>query len=458
MFSRARVLGRRALPLSSAVAGLGFVFCGSQAVAQCDYVPGSAKNPDHDNSVETFYNFPLSQLFVPSKPYPLWDSNWDFRQKSPSDESNFAPSDVTRHIILIRHGQYDESSHDDAKRVLTPLGRQQSTATGKRLLRMVESLSPSGPVHLKVLHVSDMTRAKETADLIALELLPLNGGKGIERTAPDRNLNEGRPSHVVPSRQPMDSLAVAVDGPRIETAFRTYFYRAVEPKKKKKDKEKEKDKENVNDAKKEGEASSSGGVGSAAAAQQGVTPLPSPSSSSSSSSSSPPPPPASDATVAPPPTRHEFEIIVCHGNVIRYFFMRALQLPPEAWLRLCTFNCCLTYFTIRPNGNISCRSLGDYGHLTVRGRPPLPRERTNEAKRNETKRRRNETTNGTQRTIMYTHTHARTRFLLLTPTTTPHPPPSTTIPIPTSFASLSLSLSLLPLGSRLSSHASRPAA
>ncbi len=61
--------------------------------------------------------------------------------------------------------------------------------------------------------------------------------------------------------------------------------------------------------------------------------------------------------------QHEFEIIVCHANVIRYFFCRALQLPPEAWLRLCTFNCSLTYFTIRPTGTVSCRMLGDIGHL-----------------------------------------------------------------------------------------------
>ena len=85
----------------------------------------------------------------------------------------------------------------------------------------------------------------------------------------------------------------------------------------------------------------------------------------------PPPPigsgpvdnPSSDATVAPPPSNHEFEVVVCHGNVIRYFFLRALQLPPEAWLRLCTFNCSLAYFTIRSSGNVSCRSLGDVGHL-----------------------------------------------------------------------------------------------
>mmetsp|Transcript_22679 Transcript_22679/g.51974 ORF Transcript_22679/g.51974 Transcript_22679/m.51974 type:complete len:87 (+) Transcript_22679:612-872(+) len=61
--------------------------------------------------------------------------------------------------------------------------------------------------------------------------------------------------------------------------------------------------------------------------------------------------------------RHEFEIIVCHGNMIRYFFCRLLQLPPEAWLRLTTFNCSLNYFVIRPTGSVSCRTMGDVGHL-----------------------------------------------------------------------------------------------
>ena len=61
--------------------------------------------------------------------------------------------------------------------------------------------------------------------------------------------------------------------------------------------------------------------------------------------------------------KHEFDIIVCHGNVIRYFFCRALQLPPEAWLRLSIFNCSLTYLMVMPNGRVSCRMLGDIGHL-----------------------------------------------------------------------------------------------
>jgi len=75
------------------------------------------------------------------------------------------------------------------------------------------------------------------------------------------------------------------------------------------------------------------------------------------------------AVPSTPPERstelHEYDIVVCHANVIRYFALRALQLPPEAWLRMATFNCSLTYILIRPNGNVSIRLLGDVGHLPM---------------------------------------------------------------------------------------------
>ena len=57
------------------------------------------------------------------------------------------------------------------------------------------------------------------------------------------------------------------------------------------------------------------------------------------------------------------EVLVCHANVIRYFVCRALQLPPEAWLRMSVGNCSFTFVTIRPNGRVSLRGLGDTGHL-----------------------------------------------------------------------------------------------
>lgn len=67
--------------------------------------------------------FPRRQLWRPHLEYPLWDSNWDGRQPPPvesddKDESarltaqrdrQIRKNGVTRHVILIRHGQYDET-------------------------------------------------------------------------------------------------------------------------------------------------------------------------------------------------------------------------------------------------------------------------------------------------------------------------------------------------------------
>ena len=57
------------------------------------------------------------------------------------------------------------------------------------------------------------------------------------------------------------------------------------------------------------------------------------------------------------------EVYVCHANVIRYFVCRALQFPSEGWLRMRTNNCGITWLTIRPNGRVQLRSMGDTGHL-----------------------------------------------------------------------------------------------
>jgi len=128
---------------------------------------------------------------------------------------------------------------------------------------------------------------------------------------------KNRPCHHIPGGRARQSVIERTDEhhPRIENAFRTYFHRAPLP----------------------------------------TTPEANVVATSTLDK-------APEHKLSPHP-RHEFEIIVCHANVIRYFFCRALQLPPEAWLRLCVFNCSLTYFTIRPTGTVSCRMLGDIGHL-----------------------------------------------------------------------------------------------
>ena len=65
----------------------------------------------------------------------------------------------------------------------------------------------------------------------------------------------------------------------------------------------------------------------------------------------------------------------CNRNISRKFvslfvslhpsppYFRALQLPPEAWLRMSMYNGSVTWFTIRPSGRVSLRYHGDAGHM-----------------------------------------------------------------------------------------------
>lgn len=221
---------------------------------------------------------------------------------------------------------------EDEKRLLTPLGREQAALTGKRLGQLVRGVNKEfGPCKVKVVRVSDLARAKETADIIYDNMeLETAGDTVVDKADPDPLLNEGRPCHHIPGGKVRPSVVERTDEhhPRIEQAFNKYFHRASIPDMPSSEESKE-NKESI------------------------VATTPSSDSSNDQNNE--------EKLVADP--KHEFEIIVCHANVIRYFFCRALQLPPEAWLRLCTFNCSLTYFTIRPTGTVSCRMLGDIGHL-----------------------------------------------------------------------------------------------
>ena len=60
----------------------------------------------------------------------------------------------------------------------------------------------------------------------------------------------------------------------------------------------------------------------------------------------------------------EIEILVSHPNVLRYFFCRALQLPPETYGRYTLSPCSITYVAIYPNGVVLCRTVGDAAHLS----------------------------------------------------------------------------------------------
>lgn len=59
-------------------------------------------------------------------------------------------------------------------------------------------------------------------------------------------------------------------------------------------------------------------------------------------------------------------VLVCHGNVIRYFILKALQLPVNAWLRTSVANCSISSLVIHSDGHVSLRGHGDCGHLSAK--------------------------------------------------------------------------------------------
>ncbi|KAF7992006.1 hypothetical protein HCN44_010826 [Aphidius gifuensis] len=227
-------------------------------------------------------------------PSVTWDSNWDRRDpssmvkpmkiKNEEDENKYnekiesRKSKATRHLILVRHGQYNLQGTTDSERVLTELGRQQADMTGKRLAELA--------IPFTTIVRSTMARAQETSKIIEKSL----GNIPVED---DSLIIEGAP---IPPEPPIGNWRAEKyyyqDGARIEAAFRKYFYRA--------DPSQEKD---------------------------------------------------------------SYELLVCHGNVIRYFVCRALQFPPEGWLRLSINNGSITWITIRPSGRVSLRVYGESGHM-----------------------------------------------------------------------------------------------
>ncbi|GKY92886.1 hypothetical protein MPSEU_000257700 [Mayamaea pseudoterrestris] len=270
---------------------------------------------------QTFHDRCPKTQTLPKVPYPAWEYDWDGRLTPRTslesmrtvDGLKASKSGTTRHIIMVRHGQYDMSHpDDDEKCTLTALGRRQALRTGQRIALMTQQLqtpvttdgSNASAIWISAIHQSNMARAKETASIIASQL------PTVELHHPDASLNEAIPAPMIPLRPDVPNAKQEIDEhhERIEEAFRKYFWRAVNTK--------------------------SDGDGA-----------------------------DESATRSEVHQQHEFEIIVGHANIIRYFVCRALQLPPEAWLRMSIFNCSMTYIMIQPNGYVTVRLLGDTGHL-----------------------------------------------------------------------------------------------
>jgi broad specificity phosphatase PhoE len=177
---------------------------------------------------------------------------------------------------LVRHGAYHEDDPRDAEtgKALTPLGLEQAGLVARRLAAL--------PVPIARIHCSTMTRARQTAAVIARAL---RGRPPL----PSRDLCECTPASVGEDSAGSSAGEATECREQLERAFRRYF--------------------------------------------------------------------------VPTSGRDTSEVIACHGNVIRYFWCRALGADPKLWRNLRIAHCSLTVVEVRPDGVLRPVSFNDVGHL-----------------------------------------------------------------------------------------------
>ncbi|MEW6367837.1 MAG: histidine phosphatase family protein [Acidobacteriota bacterium] len=57
------------------------------------------------------------------------------------------------------------------------------------------------------------------------------------------------------------------------------------------------------------------------------------------------------------------ELLVCHGDVIRYLVTKALRVDTKAWLEMSVRHASLTVVRVEPDGRFKVITIGDTGHL-----------------------------------------------------------------------------------------------
>ncbi|HEX7879455.1 MAG TPA: histidine phosphatase family protein, partial [Candidatus Eisenbacteria bacterium] len=65
----------------------------------------------------------------------------------------------------------------------------------------------------------------------------------------------------------------------------------------------------------------------------------------------------------PAPGSEGHDILVCHGNVIRWFVTKALKVDTMAWLQMGLCNASLTTIQVRADGTTRVLGYADNGHL-----------------------------------------------------------------------------------------------
>ena len=70
-----------------------------------------------------------------------------------------------------------------------------------------------------------------------------------------------------------------------------------------------------------------------------------------------------DFFIPSPDEKDRNDIIVCHGNVIRYFVTKVLKVNTMSWLQMTISNCSITIVRIKSDGTMKLVSFNDVGHI-----------------------------------------------------------------------------------------------
>jgi serine/threonine-protein phosphatase PGAM5 len=189
---------------------------------------------------------------------------------------------TVRTLYLIRHGAYDTADErpDSVGKALTPLGIAQIRLAAARLKGM--------PVHFTSIRSSRLTRARESARVLAADFPDL-------AVRPTPLLNECTPpTWRADVMADSDSTELADCTAQLEAAWTEFTTPPVTP---------------------------------------------------------------------PAPGREGHDILVCHGNVIRWFVTKALQVDTMAWLQMGLPNASLTTIQVRADGTGRVVGYADSGHL-----------------------------------------------------------------------------------------------
>lgn len=72
------------------------------------------------------------------------------------------------------------------------------------------------------------------------------------------------------------------------------------------------------------------------------------------------------------PKRGQYsEVVVAHGNVIRYWVCKALDISEDKWLNMEVSHCSITTIRISNSGNIVLLGFSDVGHLPLKSRSSI---------------------------------------------------------------------------------------